>query len=189
MPDEGDTERVEVLAELPPALLDEAWDFYRATFAPLATRAATRHLMVRSEFEPLMADPRLTKYVTRDADGITGMSAMTDDLDAVPLISPPFFAANWPELYEQRRLLYCVFIGARTGRRGDGVFVALQQEIYRRMVVPVNASVLLDICMFNEKELKLPWAVEGILTKIAGGAQATRVDSQSYWLYEFSAAS
>jgi hypothetical protein len=180
---------VEVLDELPEDLLDPAWEFYEATFSPLRTRSATRHLMTRSEFEPMMADRRAPKYLTRDAAGVTGLSVMTDDLDAVPLISPPFFAAHWPELYRQRRLIYCVFIGAVPGERGDGVFVALQREIYDRMVAPVDASVLLDICLWNEDQLRLPWAVEGILTQIGGAARATRVDSQSYWLYEFSAAS
>ena len=178
-----------MLGVLPEELLDGAWEFYRATFSPLTTRSATRHLMHRDEFDTLMADPRVIKFLTRDAGGPTGMSAMTDDLDAVPLISPPFFAAHWPELYQQRRLVYCVFIGATPGRRGEGVFVALQKECWVRMVEPAAASVLLDICLYNERELRLPWAVEGILTQITGGAQATRVDSQSYWLYEFPAAS
>lgn len=180
---------VEVFDELPADLTDPAWEFYRTTFSPLVTRSATRHLMTRAEFEPMMADRRAPKFLTRDAEGVTGLSVMTDDLSAVPLISPPFFAAHWPELYEQRRLIYCVFIGAVPGDRGDGVFVALQQLIYDRMVRPVDAAVLLDICMWNESNLRLPWAVEGILTQIGGAATATRVDSQSYWLYEFSAAS
>ena len=189
VPETGDVTRVEVLGEFPPELLDEAWEFYRAMFTPLVTLSATRHLMFRQEFDALVADPRTISYVTRDAGGVTGLAVMTDDLDAVPLISPPFFEARWPELYAQRRIIYCVFISAIPGPRGDGVFVDLQREIYGRMVAPVGGSVVLDICMYNEERLKLPWAVEGILTQITGGAQATRVDSQSYWLYEFSAAS
>jgi hypothetical protein len=178
-----------IFDELPDDLSEPAWAFYTTTFAPLTTRAATRHLMTRPEFEAVMSDRRTPKYLTSDDEGLTGLAVMSADLDAVPLISPPFFAANWPELYEQRRLVYCVFIGAVPGARGEGVFVALQQEIYDRMVAPVAAAVLLDICMWNETQLKLPWAVEGILTQIGGSAHATRVDSQSYWLYEFSAAS
>ena len=94
--------RVDVLAELPAELLDEAWDFYYETFAPLVIRAATRHLMYRDEFDKMMADGRVFKFVTRDAEGLTGLSVMSDDLDAVPLISPPYFRHHWPELYAQR---------------------------------------------------------------------------------------
>jgi hypothetical protein len=180
---------VQVFDALPADLLEPAWEFYRTTFAPLSTRAATRHLMTRPEFEALVADRRALKFLTTDDGGLTGLSVMSADLDAVPLISPPFFEANWPERYAENRLVYCVFIGAVPGDRGDGVFVALQQEIYDRMVAPVDAAVLLDICMWNETTLRLPWAVEGILTRISGSARATRVDSQSYWLYEFSGAS
>jgi len=182
--------RVDVLPELPPELMDETWEFYRETFAPLVTRAVTRHLMVRAEFDKMMADRRVLKYVTRDHEGLTGLCVMTDDLQAVPLISPPFFEHHWPELYAQRRIFYCVFIGARPGRRGDGVFVALQREIYARMVRPVRGIVVLDVCLWNERERNLPWAVEGILKDISGtDARATLVDSQTYWLYEFPAAS
>ena len=182
--------RVDVLPELPGELLDEAWDFYRETFAPLVTRAATRHLMTRGEFESMMADRRVRKFVTQDEAGLTGLSVMSADLDAVPLISPPFFAHHWPELYAERRIVYCVFIGARPGPRGDGVFVALQSEIYARMIEPIRGVVVLDVCLWNERERDLPGAVESIVSAIAGGrARATRVDSQSYWLYEFSAAS
>ena len=182
--------RVDVLPELPPELLDEAWEFYRETFAPLVKLAVTRHLMVRAEFDTMMADRRAIKYVTRDDAGLTGMSVMTADLDAVPLISPPFFQHHWPDLYAERRIVYCVFIGARPGPRGNGVFVELQREIYARMVEPIAGIVVLDVCMWNERERNLPWAVESILSTIAGGqAKATRVDSQSYWLYEFPVAS
>ena len=45
------------------------------------------------------------------------------------------------------------------------------------------------ICTYNEEERKLPWVVEGILSKVAGAARAHRLDSQSFWLYEFSEAS
>jgi hypothetical protein len=182
--------RVDALPELPPELLDGAWDFYRETFQPLVTRAATRHLMTRGEFDTMMADPRVLKFVTGDDEGLTGMSVMTDDLGAVPLISPPYFQHHWPGLYAQRRIIYCVFIGARPGERGDGVFVALQSEIYARMVRPVRGVVVLDVCLWNERERNLPWAVESIASTISGGAaKATRVDSQSYWLYEFPVAS
>jgi DNA-binding transcriptional LysR family regulator len=182
--------RVDVLAELPPDLAEQAWEFYHETFAPLVTRAATRHLMNRGEFDAMMADGRVFKFVTRDGDGLTGLSVMSDDLDAVPLISPPYFRHHWPDLYAQRRIVYCVFIGARPGPRGDGVFVALQREVYLTMVRPVDGVVVLDTCLWNERERKLPWKVEGIASAISGGeARATRVDSQSYWLYEFPAAS
>ncbi|GGL17472.1 hypothetical protein [Mangrovihabitans endophyticus] len=195
--------RVDVLPALPESLLDESWRFYHDAFSGLAVRAAARHLLLRREFDELMADERILKYVARDGAGddeaaavppardrdrIIGLAAMTSDLEAVPLISPPFFAHRWPQEYADGRIFYCVFIGAQHGPRGKGVFVALQRRMWER-VGAVRGRVVLDICQWNEAERDLPRAVEGILTGIAGGCVASRLDSQSFWGYEFPAAS
>lgn len=179
---------VDVLTTLPADLRDEAWRFYRATFGPLAVRAVQRHVLYRDEFDELMTDKRVTKYVARDGDTVVGLAAMTEDLSTLPLLSPEFFAHRWPDLYAQRRIVYCVFVGVQSGAGGKGVFVGLQREMYRQ-VAAVRGMVVLDICTYNEAELGLPWAIESILKPIAGDATATRLDSQSYWLYEFPAAS
>jgi hypothetical protein len=179
---------VDVLTALPDDLRDEAWRFYRATFGPLAARAVQRHVLYRDEFDELMTDKRVTKYVGRDGDSVVGLAAMTDDLSTLPLLSPEFFSHRWPELYAQQRIVYCLFVGVQSGRAGKGVFVALQREMYKQ-VEAVRGMVVLDICAYNEAELGLPWTIESILKPIAGDATATRLDSQSYWLYEFPAAS
>jgi hypothetical protein len=181
--------QVDVFPVVPPELRDEAWQFYRDTFDDLRTLAVQRHVLHRDEFDDLVGDSRVVKYLARRDGVVVGMSAISDDLTAVPLISPDYFAHHWPELYEQRRILYCVFIGVHRGAAGKGVFVALQEEIYRRQVAPVNGVAVLDICSYNEEELRLPWVVEGILSKVAGAAKVRRLDSQTYWLYEFSEAS
>ena len=179
---------VDVVTTLPPELRDEAWRFYHATFGPLAVRAVQRHLLYRGEFDDLMADERVTKYVARDGDRVVGLAAMTRDLSTLPLLSPEFFAHRWPDLYAQRRIVYCVFVGVQSGPGGKGVFVSLQREMYKQ-VEAVRGMVVLDICAYNEAELGLPWTIESILKPIAGDATATRLDSQSYWLYEFPAVS
>jgi hypothetical protein len=179
---------VDVLTTLPAESLDEAWRFYHDTFGPLAVLAVQRHVLFRDEFDTLMADERVTKYVARDGAAVVGLAAMTEDLAAVPLVSGEFFAHRWPDLYAQQRIVYCLFVGVQSGARGKGVFVGLQQEMYRQ-VEKVRGIVVLDICTYNEAELGLPWAIESILRPIAGAATATRLDSQSYWLYEFPAVS
>ncbi len=179
---------VDVLTSLPPELRDEAWRFYHATFGPLAVRAVQRHVLHRGEFDDLMTDERVTKYVACDGDTVVGLAAMTEDLSTLPLLSPDFFAHRWPDLYAQQRIVYCLFVGVQSGPAGKGVFVALQREMYKQ-VEAVRGMVVLDICTYNEDELGLPRTIESILKPIAGAATATRLDSQSYWLYEFPAAS
>lgn len=179
---------VDVLTTLPGDLRDRAWQFYQATFGPLAVRAVQRHVMYRDEFDELMDDERATKYVVRDGGTVVGLAAMTEDLATVPLLSPDYFAHRWPELYAQRRIVYCLFVGVQSGSGGKGVFVDLHRAMYEQ-VAAVRGMVALDICTYNEDEHDLPWAIESILKPIAGDATATRLDTQSYWLYEFPAAS
>lgn len=177
--------RVDVMPVLPGPLLDPAWAFYRDVFDELRILAVNRHLMHRHEFEDLMADKRIDKYVAHDDAGeIIGLAAMTSDLSAVPLVSPEYFRHHWPELYAENRLFYVLFVGAMRGPRGRGVFVGLLREMYR----PIEAAAgraFVDVCTHNEEALKLPEKIAGVLTGIAGHAVPTRVDSQSFWMYEF----
>jgi hypothetical protein len=182
--------QVDVYAVLPPQWRDAAWRFYRDAFAPLATRAVQRHMLHETEFDELIADTRIDKYVAVRDGAVVGLSAMTAELDAVPLISPEYFAHRWPQLYAQRRIFYCLFVGVHRDReQGRGVFVALQDRMYRRQVGPASGMCVLDVCGWNEERLKLPWTIESIMATVAGSASAERLDSQSYWLYEFPGAS
>ena len=177
--------RVELMPELPAAMLDEAWDFYSDCFNDLRVLAVNRHLMYRHEFEGVMADKRIGKYVALDDDDtVVGMGTLTNDLEAVPLISADYFRYHWPELYEQRRLYYCLFAGSALGQRGRGVFVALQKAMYAP-IGEVKGNVFFDICSFNEERHQLPRMIAMILSRAAGRTQPTRLDAQSFWMYEF----
>jgi hypothetical protein len=181
--------RVEVCPVVPEPWRDAAWRFYHDTFDQLKVLAVERHVYHRSEFDDLVTDPRIMKYLVRDGDAVVGMSAMTDDLAALSFVSLEFFAHRWPEHYAQRRILYCLFVGVHPGPPGKGLFVALQDEMYRRQIAAVDGIAVLDICAHNEGELRLPWLIESIMVKLAGAARVSRLDTQSYWLYEFPAAS
>lgn len=177
--------RVEVLPELPANLLDEAWEFYCDTFDDLRILAVNRHLMYRDEFDELMADKRAGKYVALDGDGgIVGLGVMTSELEAVPLISADYFAYHWPDLYEAGRLFYVVFVGATHGARGTGVFISLLRSMYAA-IGAVDGKVFVDICSYNEERHSLPRMIAMILGRVSGRAQPTRLDAQSFWMYEF----
>ncbi|MEV6300345.1 hypothetical protein AB0M02_13150 [Actinoplanes sp. NPDC051861] len=177
--------RVEVMPELPADMLDDAWAFYRDTFDELRHMAANRHLMYRSEFDELMGDKRSDKYVSLDDDGsVLGMGVMTTDLDSVPLISPEYFEHHWPDLFAQRRLFYVVFVGSRKSEDGAGVFIALLRDMYEA-IAAVDGRVFVDICSYNEERHALPRMIAMILGRAAGRAQPSRLDAQSFWMYEF----
>jgi hypothetical protein len=182
--------QVDVYPVVPVEWRDAAWRFYRDTFTPLAVLAVQRHLLHEKEFDELIGDTRIDKYLAVRDGQVVGMSAMTADLDAVHLISPEYFAHHFPDLYAQRRILYCVFVGVHPDpEQSRGVFVGLQESMYAHQVGPAAGVCVLDISTWNEEKLKLPSAIESIMTGVAGAASVRRLDSQSYWLYDFSGAS
>ncbi|WP_436530021.1 hypothetical protein [Actinoplanes sp. HUAS TT8] len=177
--------RVEVMPVMPVELLDRAWGFYRDTFAELAVLAVNRHVLHQHEFDELMGDARAEKYVALDPDGdVVGLAAMTTELSAVSLISPEYFEHHWPELYAQHRIFYVLFVGAARGSRGAGVFVELLRALYQP-IGAVNGKVFVDICTYNEDRHQMPRLIGVILSRVSGKAVPTRLDAQSFWLYEF----
>jgi hypothetical protein len=179
---------LDVVPVLPLALAEQAWHFYRDTFDDLRFRAVQRHLLHRHEFDEVMNDQRVLKYVAAQEGQVIGLSTMTADLEALPLVSADFFAHHYPELYEQRRIFYVLFTAAQRGMRGAGVFAML----VRRMIVDiiaVDGVVVLDTCSHNETEITLPETVALMCRRVAGTAQQKLLDKQSFWLYEFPAAS
>jgi hypothetical protein len=170
---------------LPADLMDEAWTFYTETFAELRTLAVQRHVYRRDEFEAQMTDERVLKYVSYDSDGrIRGLATATDDLHAVPLISPDYFEHCWPDLYARRRIFYVGFVAVQAGARGTGVFVALLRRMGERILAEQSIMVL-DVCAHNEAAHDLPNVVSLATGRLAGKVNTRLLDSQSYWLYEF----
>jgi hypothetical protein len=179
---------MDVVRALAPELMDEAWDFYREAFDELRTEAVQRHVMHRHEFDVQMADERVLKLVGTEDGRVVGLATLTDDLTAVHLISPDYFQRRWPQLYADRRIWYVVFIATRSGRAGVGMFVQLIRGIVER-VSTNDGMIAADICSYNESEYALPEMLRRASGRVAGSARHQLLDSQSYWLYEFPAAS
>jgi hypothetical protein len=177
---------MDVVPMLPFELLDDAWYFYRDAFDELRTRAVMRHVLYRHEFEAQMLDKRVDKYVVMDGATVVGLAAVTDDLEAVPGISPDYFAHRWPDHYAERRIFYVEFIAARPGRRGVGVYVRLVRSMLERITAADGIAVA-DICSHNETQYGLPDMLGLAARRVTGAVRQERLDTQSYWLYEFPA--
>lgn len=161
-----------------------AWQLYQTAFEELNTLAVQRHLMNHDEFLGVMDDQRVGKYLALDDTGrLAGLSTYTNDLDAVPLVSPPFFARHYPEHYEQRRIWYVGFLAV-----ADGAPVTTYGELIEamyRMSEPTAGISVLDVCARTDQVRHLPRATRALLQRISGNCRMTRLDEQSYWLYEF----
>ena len=167
---------------------DDAWSLYTAAFEDLKSQAVQRHVMYRSEFDEVMTDDRVEKYVALSPDGaLAGLSTFTNDLDAMPLISPDYFAHRWPDHYAERRIWYLGFIAIAETQRRSGVFEAMIEKMWRS--VRANAGVAaLDLCARNESR-NLNNAITRTLTSLTPDVVATRLDTQAFWSWELPTAS
>jgi hypothetical protein len=179
---------VKVVDEVQGSLAEQAWDLYYTAFRELNAYAVQRHLMYRSEFDDVMRDDRVQKYLCLDDnDTLCGMSTYTNKLDAVPLISPEYFQRRWPQLYAEHRIWYCGFVAIHPKSRSASAFGELVQAMYL-LAAAQNGIIALDMCRFNDESRHMSRVVPLMLHRLSGGVRTERMDDQSYWLYEFPAA-
>jgi len=165
--------------------IESAWRLYNRAFDELRRTAVQRHVMHRNEFDDVMADDRVWKYRgidESDPDAIIGLATFTNELSTMPLISPDFFAHRWPELYSGRKIWYIGFFAIDPDHRGSGIFEEVIAHMWEQ-VCESEGVAMLDICRRNER-LGLPIAIHQTLLALTPKMTATRVDEQTYWLYE-----
>jgi len=165
-----------------------AWELYEGAFKDLRALAVQRHLMYKSEFDEVMRDPRIDKYLCLDDGGrLCGISTFTNDLFALPLIAPEYFERRWPELYAQRKVWYCGFVAVPPEGRSNNSFADLVEAMYLT-AANQNGIISLDFCQFNDNRRKMGRVVSIMLNRLSGDCRAERMDQQSFWVYEFPAA-
>ncbi len=170
-------------------LLDSAWHLYQESFDELRTQAAQRHVMTREEFDTVMTDERIHKlFVFDHATGtevptIAAMATVTNDLAAVPLVSPDYFAKHWPQQFAARSIWYVGFLAVVPEYQGSGASSHLVRGITEH-VVDTGGLVAIDICSHNETTIKLPTLLLRLGRTWAPGARLVRLDTQTYWAYD-----
>jgi hypothetical protein len=171
-----------------PETLECAWELYIEAFQELNALAVQRHLMYRSEFDELMRDQRVQKYMCLDDDGtLLGMSTYTNDLNAVPLIAPEYFERHWPEHYAAHKIWYIVFVAVHPEAQGRPAFAQLVEEMYL-VAATQNGLVGLDICSYNDEVRNMSRVFRMMIRRLTANMRFERIDQQSFWLYEFPSA-
>jgi hypothetical protein len=167
------------------ALLEAAWTLYQASFDPLRNLAVQRHVMYVEEFEAVMADPRVEKFLAYANDGtLAGLSTMTADLLAVPLVSPEYFAHRWPDRYREGRIYYIGFLAVHPDSHGTGVFGEMVKTMTHEVAL-VGGLAIIDVCTYNKDRLHLPRAINSLAATWASDLTMTILDAQSYVGYDF----
>jgi ribosomal protein S18 acetylase RimI-like enzyme len=167
-------------------LLEAAWALYSSSFDELRTRAAQRHVMTRAEFDQVMADKRVRKFAVLDGRVLAGMATCTNDLEAVPLVSPDYYAQRWPAEYADGRIWYVGFLAVAPDYQGGGVASELVRGITESVCV-TGGIVGVDICAHNEAALRLPTTLLRAARMWSAGTKLVRLDSQTYWAYDIPA--
>jgi GNAT superfamily N-acetyltransferase len=166
---------------------DDLWGVYERAFQELRAQAVQRHLLTRKEFEEILADERVGKYVVTDparGGAACGLATLTNELSAVSLISPDYFAARWPELYDDRLIWYVGFLAVDPDYQGTGAIARLIGRLCAE-VASTGGVIAADICEFNEEAMRLPTAFARLGRTFSPGLKQQRLDAQVYWAYEF----
>lgn len=179
---------IKVVDELHDDLAETAWKLYYDAFRELNAYAVQRHLMYRSEFDDVMRDPRVQKYLCVDNDGrLVGFSTYSNDLFAMPLIAPEYFERRWPQLYAENRIWYCGFVAVDRNGGHASAFGELVEAMYL-LAATQNGIIALDFCRFNDESHHMSRVVRLMLHRLSGDVRAERMDEQNFWLYEFPSA-
>jgi len=179
----SDDLRLIVLPVVAGELRERAWEAYSSAFDELRTAAIQRHMMTRAEFDEVMADDRVQVYLAEQPDGvIAGIATLANDLAAMPLVSPDFFAARWPEHYAAGRCWYIGLVGVRLSAQGAGAFQLIVSTV-AATVGPPGGVLVLDVPQRNIESFHVPHAVKRIADTVVSGATCEMVDAQTYWAY------
>jgi hypothetical protein len=160
-----------------------AWRTYAEAFEPLKAVAIQRAVMTPAEFDELMDDERVTKYLAMDSAGtVKGLGTMTSQIEAMTLVSPDFFAARWPEHWAAGRCYYIGIVAAAPDRQGTALFSELIQLMSYTASLTGGVAVL-DVCRRNAELHGLPQAIARICSTVVPGVGIELVDTQEYWAY------
>ena len=141
---------VKVIDQITDDMHETAWGLYEGAFKEVRALAVQRHLMYRAEFDQVMFDPRVDKYLCLDDGGkLCGLSTYTNDLFAMPLIAPEYFERRWPDLYAQHKIWYCGFVAVAEDARSTRAFAELVEAMYRT-ATDRNGIIALDFCRYND---------------------------------------
>lgn len=163
--------------------LDDALILYRDAFADLNRRTVQRHLMTTAETLDVFADKRVRKYTSWDhpTGRLNGLSVMTNELEAWPLISEEYFEEHFPAM--RGRIWYIGFVCAAP-TAPPTVFPSL----IAAMMDPIRASRgmgVLDYSSYVIAEKALDQRSERMIARIAPLRAATKIDVQTFMAYEF----
>lgn len=162
----------------------QLYQLYRQAFDPLRTTSAARQVLTRTEFEAIMADGRVDKYLARtDAGETVGLTTLTRRLESVPWISPEYYAARYPDYWARDALYYLGFVLTRPDLRHSR-FLETVVELGMAKLTRERAMVAYDVCAFNHDVLRFSTRIAELLATDPR-AHLEQADRQIYFAATF----
>jgi hypothetical protein len=115
---------------------------------------------------------------------LQGISTMTADLLAVPLVSPEYFAHRWPDRFRAGQIYYIGFLAVHPDSHGSGVFGEMVKTMTREVAL-VEGLAVIDVCTYNKDRLHLPRAINSLAATWCSQLQMAALDAQTYLSYDF----
>jgi GNAT superfamily N-acetyltransferase len=141
--------KVTIEHKMSEAAVSAFYPVYVAAFDPIRTRAAARHLLAAEEFEAEMVDERIDKYVVWEDNGEpVALTTLATDLDAVPWISPEYFAARYPDQLARGAVFYLGYTLVRPEYAQQGVFQLMTDAVEQR-AAESQGVLAFDVCAYN----------------------------------------
>jgi hypothetical protein len=163
-------------------LADTMWDFYRANFEPLTTRAILQHLFTRDEILGELANPNITKIIAWSGGDPVGLGLVTSDLECVPQVSPEYLRVRYPEHAARGAIHYGIMVVVAPNYRGRTLSARLSLELWR-LAAEDRGVLVFDVCNFNRTELAGDALAEYLAAQFPGSSVGV-VDQQSWFVAE-----
>ena len=156
------------------------YSLYQQAFEPLKIRAAARQVLTHDEFFAQMQDDRIDKYVAWEPHGEPiGLITLTRHLDAIPWVSPEYYAARFPEQSARKAVYYLGYLLARPVTRRTRFL----ETICRLCVEPLvaeRAVIAYDVCSYNNDLLGFADRISRMARQLAG-SHVHKLDAQVYY--------
>ena len=166
---------------LDPGTVDALYEVYLSAFEPLRMEAAARHLLTFAEFSAEMVDERIEKLIVWDENTMpVGLATLTQDLSAIPWISPEYYSSRYADAARRGAIFYLGYIlVAQSGRRSSAL-LTLTDKINRRLY-DAKGVLGFDLCGLNDRE-----GIGRLALKLLGASNDIKlVDTQFYYAADY----
>lgn len=159
------------------------WQQYVTAFTPLQELALLNHLYRESEFMALFFDPTVTKLIGWSGSDPVGLAMVTNNLDAVPQISPPFLYRRYPDLAARDAIFFGILVFVADERRGRTLFARLISGM-GQLAAHADGLIVFDVCRHNMETFALHEQLARVATWFPRSSFEA-IDAQSYFAARF----